>query len=189
MRAQSHRLPHLLAPAAILSGLAFALSRPHVVERELWLARSTGWIAAILLLVSLAVRRTRRPFGLWAAATAALHASASLLTPLVADPIVLIYEPHLRAGATALLVLALLAATSWPALVKGLKIRQWKVLHRAVYGAALLLFHHVWLSSHASRIGVVGLGSAVLLLLLLRVGRFAMKRDPSPAPPPYSSSD
>lgn len=165
------RSPLLVAPLAITASLLFPFIKEHAVERELWLVRTTGWTAALLLLAALAVRPARRPLGLWSAAAAALHAIGALLTPLVADPILLVYEPHLRAGATALLVLALLAATSWPALVKRLGIRQWKPLHRTVYAAALILVHHVWLSSHAPRIGVVGFGLAVVLLLLLRLRR------------------
>jgi sulfoxide reductase heme-binding subunit YedZ len=140
------------------------------VELELLLVRVTGWVAAVLLLLAIApLGRHRRTFGLASLSAALLHLAIGAWTPLVADFALLLYEPHLRAGATALLVLLFMGATSFPSLVARLGIRQWKPLHRAVYPAALLVLHHALLSPHLPRTGAVALSAAIVLLIARRL--------------------
>jgi sulfoxide reductase heme-binding subunit YedZ len=140
----------------------------NAVELELGLVRTTGWIAAVLLILAIAPNKRQRTFGLGSLTFAVVHLTIGLATPLVADVILLIYEPHLRAGATALLVLFFLGATSFPRLVKRAGIKQWKPLHRAVYLAALLVLHHALLSPHLPRWGAVLLISSVGMLIARR---------------------
>jgi sulfoxide reductase heme-binding subunit YedZ len=140
------------------------------VELELLLVRSTGWIAAVLLLLAVAwTGRWRRRFGLASWGAALVHFGATQATPLLPELALVIYEPHLRAGATALVVLTFLGATSFPTLVDRLRIRQWKALHRAVYFALLLVLHHALLSPHLPRFGAIALATAVILLIARRL--------------------
>lgn len=139
----------------------------------------TGWVAALALVASLAAslhprtRRLRRALGLGAAAAATLHAAWALASGWVAQASLLIAEPQLRAGATAWLVLALLALTSWPSVVRGLRLGHWRLLHRAVYAALLLALLHVALSSRAPVWALRALAGATALLLALRALRAA----------------
>lgn len=118
---------------------------------ELDLARLSGHAALLSLLLSLCRVRPRLT-GLLASALGVLHALYTVRSPLVEELAHLVYEPHLRAGASTLFVLLVLAATSFP---KIFHIPEWKLLHRLAYAAGLLAVHHVWLSSHASILAVV----------------------------------
>src|SRR5262245_16087359 len=161
------------------------------------LARSSGQVALALLALSLfsslfaRTRKPRRALGLAATGVAALHALYALTSPLVEAAIHLVYEPHLRAGATALLILLVLSATSFP---KWLRVPEWQALHRAVYAAALFALLHVWLSSHATRRALIISTTTVAAALSFRLARTlyrsrrAMLAAP-PAPPPTSTPD
>jgi sulfoxide reductase heme-binding subunit YedZ len=141
---------------------------------ELAIAHVTGLLAIALLALSLLAGlhpktiSKRRTLGLLAFAAALAHAAYTIASPLVEDLSHLFYEPHLRAGATVLLVLAILAITSFPA---RLRVREWKALHRLVYVAALLALHHLWLSSHATRLALWLPTLAIAFALLFRVLR------------------
>lgn len=142
----------------------------------------TGWAAVVVLCASLAVsplgralgRRgraqasLRRRLGLAAAALVGVHLGVVLRAGWFEAPSALLTEPHLRSGATAAGILGLLALTSWPSLVHRLRLGHWKPLHRAVYAAALLVLHHVALSSHADPRHVLGLAVVVAVLLAAR---------------------
>lgn len=155
----------------------------NALERELMLVRATGWLAAVLLLLALApLGRLKRTFGLWSLATASIHFGAGVATGLVPYPVLLIYEPHLRAGTAALLVLLFLGATSFPRLVRSLRIRHWKPLHRAVYLAALLVLLHALTSPRAPRWVVLGLASSLALLASIRVSRWRGRSAAAPVP-------
>jgi DMSO/TMAO reductase YedYZ heme-binding membrane subunit len=142
----------------------------NAVELELTSMRASGWIAAVFLILAVApLGRWKRRFGLASFAAAALHLGIGFATPLIPSMELLWYEPHLRSGATALLVLSFLAATSFSSVVRTLGLRHWKVLHRAVYLALLLVLHHALLSPHLPRAGAIALGFAVLLAIARRV--------------------
>ncbi len=172
--------PAPLAPLAVIA--LFAVAQPHAVERELALVRGTGWLAAGLLFLAIApLGRHRRTFGLWSLAAGLVHLAGGILTPLVPEASLLIYEPHLRSGAAALLVLSFLGATSFPALVRRLGIRHWKPLHRAVYPAAALVVHHILLSPHTPRFGAIAVAFAIALLTIERLIRALALRRPDVA--------
>ena len=140
-------------------------------ELELIVTRATGYGGIFALLITLVatplgIDQFRRRLGLVTAFLAVVHTVWAIITPLVPDVLLLVYEPHLRAGAVTTLILAILAVTSFP---KILKVRGWKYLHRTVYAAALLSFLHLLLSPHAPQLAVLGLGAMVALLLLLRL--------------------
>jgi DMSO/TMAO reductase YedYZ heme-binding membrane subunit len=148
------------------------------------LVRSTGWSAFGLLAVTLAIGTIcaswRRPFGLWTAAAAALHGAVSLESLLVPSIELLAYEPHLRAGASALVILAILALTSFGAPVRALGLVHWKALHRSVYLALALAAHHVLLSPHAGRslLLAVAIGAVLIAAAKLKARRRAGRSDP-----------
>lgn len=139
----------------------------------------TGWVAAGLLLLSLSARPLggrfaqrlawRRALGLASALIAAVHVGVVWTAGWGLRWADLVTEPQLRSGATALGVLGLMAATSWGPLMRTLRLGHWPLLHRSVYAAAILLVHHVALSSHALPRALVAFAGGVLLLLLLRV--------------------
>lgn len=135
-----------------------------------WSGRAAITLLAASLFASLhkKTKRHRRTLGLASFVTGAAHATFTIASPLVEDAAHLIYEPHLRAGATTLLVLAILAATSFP---KYLKIPEWQALHRAIYAASALAIHHLALSSHATRLSLVLPAAAISLALVLRIVR------------------
>lgn len=158
---------------------AWSVTRPLASERLFAWAASSGLLATALLGLSLLgtplgrwfpvwVRGStwRRSFGLAAAVAALLHAVTVSLTAMVPSWWLWLYEPQLRAGAVALLVLLAMAATSFP---RRWSPRGWRWLHRLVWAAAGSILLHVVLSSRATstEVGVIALGIAGLGLLRL----------------------
>jgi DMSO/TMAO reductase YedYZ heme-binding membrane subunit len=131
---------------------------------EIELTRLSGHVALTCLLLSLC-RIKARAFGLAAALFGAAHALYTVSSPLIEDVTHLYYEPHLRAGASVLFILLILAATSFP---RVFRIPEWKLLHRLAYAAGLLAVHHVWLSSHATGAAIIAPAAVVGLALAAR---------------------
>ncbi len=139
----------------------------------------TGWIAAIALLASLAVRPLRRWWPKWVIWRRALGLGAFGLTLAHVARVwnsgwivglwQLITEPQLRSGTTAALILLLMSLTSLPKVVRGLRLGHWRLLHRTVYVAALLVAHHIALSGHAPPWALATWLAGLLLLFLARV--------------------
>jgi DMSO/TMAO reductase YedYZ heme-binding membrane subunit len=73
-------------------------------------------------------------------------------------------RPYRRAGVVAALLLALLLLTSYPRVVRALRIRLWKELHRLAYVVALLVVHHLALAPFAPKRAVF-VGAALFALL------------------------
>jgi sulfoxide reductase heme-binding subunit YedZ len=153
--------------------------------------RRTGRIAVLFLLLSLActpigklfklpsIRRLRKPLGLFAALYAVLH----FLTFAVWDyqlNLTLIWstiieKPFIILGAVALVIIVVLAATSFR------KIQQkwgkkWVWLHRAVYLAAVMVILHYLLAIKGDLLTLQGnyvlpliAAGALLFLFLLRI--------------------
>jgi len=169
-----------LVAASGLLGLSWLWPGPTgPVPAQVTAILRTGWAAALFLFASLAMRPLRRWLGAWTAWRRALGlASAALLIAhmLVVwrsgwglEPMLLLTEPHLRSGATATMVLLLMTLTSFPSLLRALRLGHWRLLHRAVYAAALLVLHHIALSAHAEPWQLGLWGMALLMLLGLRV--------------------
>ena len=125
------------------------------------LRQATGWHA---------LARLRRMLGLFSASYAGVHvlAFAGLdlgfdLHALVAD---IAKRPFILVGATSLLLLIPLAATSWDRAVRTLGAARWKALHRTVYAIALLaLLHFLWMRSSKGDVAEVGVYAAILATL------------------------
>jgi DMSO/TMAO reductase YedYZ heme-binding membrane subunit len=148
--------------------------------------QGTGWAAAGALLLSLSIRPAgaligrlwrrrvsvapwRRLSGMTAAALATLHASIAATTYLAGALDHVFAIAWLRAGASALLVLLALWLTSFPRVVRALRIQHWKALHRLAYVAGLLVFQHALLSPFASRAAVLGVFGLAAMLGLARL--------------------
>jgi len=170
----------------------------------------TGRIALIFLMLSLACTpanlllgwrqalRHRRTLGLYAFAYASLHLLILVgldygwsFRLLRAD---LDTKPFIWIGAASVLILASLAATSFVVWKRRLG-KNWKRLHRLVYGAVpLVILHFAWArkANLATLSGDIALplafGAAAAILLVLRLPavrrRIARRRHSGPHPNP-----
>lgn len=192
MRRRARQVTVAASALLLLAILAGAALRPYPLARELWLIRASGYgaLGALFLALSmtplgrLAARavpgRTmantvpaiwpalRRAFGIAAAWWALAHAAVGLATYLRGSWAAVLDWPHLRAGALALAILAVLLATSFPRLVRLLRVRLWKQLHRLAYVAAIFVFQHLMLSPFAPRRLVLALFATLAAVALLR---------------------
>lgn len=112
--------------------------------------------------------RLRRALGLASTASASLHSVLGMYS----SPLQLaeqVEDAHLRFGFGALLVLLLLALTSFPRLVQRLRLRSWKELHRLAYVAFPLALLHGLLGPYASTRALIGIGVVVAGVGLLRL--------------------
>ncbi len=147
------------------------------------LLRSTGWLAAGLLLVTLVVSalsrhvgarprwlKARRAVGIGTALAALGHASVAWLEYLNTDGWeVLRAVPWLRSGALALVVLLALLATSFQPRHPRFTIHAWSVLHRLVHAAVLLVAHHLLMAPFVPRSWVLAWGAGVGLTYAMRI--------------------
>ena len=112
--------------------------------------------------------RARRGLGLAASVAALIHAIASL-THLHAASFTgawnrLLALGYLQHGAWALLILAVLALTSFPKLNARLGLRTWTALHRLAYVALILgALHALEGPAMDARLGIAALGCALLI--------------------------
>jgi methionine sulfoxide reductase heme-binding subunit len=179
---------------AALGAIAIALSTIDLGwTLALSVARASGWIAAGALGLALSMSPIarivrfvsprhavdadaiplRRAFGIAAASFALVHAAVAIGGPLDGAWDAIATAPFLRAGLLALLVLAALLVTSFPSLVRKLRVRAWKPLHRLAYAAAALVFLHLVLSPFAPRATVLVVFGALATVAL---GRFLPRR-------------
>ncbi|HET8934447.1 MAG TPA: ferric reductase-like transmembrane domain-containing protein [Polyangiales bacterium] len=145
------------------------------------MVRGLGYLTFVALSAALCISplrawiqesaKLRRALGLSAASGAALHAFAAILnSPLsLRDQFA---DTHLRFGMGAFAVLFVLALTSFPSVVRWMRLRSWKELHRLAYVAWLCALLHALLSPYAWLVCLLVLASLVLLIGLLRVRRF-----------------
>nr|WP_280187495.1 protein-methionine-sulfoxide reductase heme-binding subunit MsrQ [Delftia sp. PS-11]KAJ8746797.1 sulfoxide reductase heme-binding subunit YedZ [Delftia sp. PS-11] len=91
-------------------------------------------------------------------------------------------RPFILVGFLALLLLALLAATSPHAVLRAMGGRRWQQLHRLVYAVApLALLHFFWMRAGKNNFAEVAVYAAILSLLLAwRVRRALGHRMPQP---------
>ena len=76
-------------------------------------------------------------------------------------------RPFILVGTLALLLLTLLAATSFNRAIKALGARRWQALHRAVYAvAALAVLHFFWMRAGKNDFAEVAVYAAMLATLL-----------------------
>lgn len=167
----------LLGLAAVTGGAAWVWTAWSAAS---WvgLSRVSGWVAAGLLLASLAaspvghggdakrVKRWRRALGVGAAVSALVHLGIALVGP-VRDALDALWTwPTYRAGLLATLILVLLLATSFAATKR---IKVWKPLHRLTYVAGALVALHLLRLPFASVVGLLFFTSALIVLLSWRL--------------------
>ena len=76
-------------------------------------------------------------------------------------------RPFILVGSLALVLLTLLAATSFNRAIRALGARRWQALHRSVYAvAALALLHFFWMRAGKNNFGEVAVYGAILAALL-----------------------
>jgi sulfoxide reductase heme-binding subunit YedZ len=76
-------------------------------------------------------------------------------------------RPFILVGTLALVLLALLAATSFQGAMRWLGGARWRALHRSVYAVAgLSLLHFFWMRAGKNDFGEVAVYAAILALLL-----------------------
>lgn len=114
----------------------------------------------------------RRAIGVSAFYFAALHAGIALwgqlggLSQLGGLPE--FFRWSLLGGGFALLILGLMAATSFDAVIRFMTFRRWKWLHRFVYAAGIVALLHVW--SIGSHVNYSVVQSVAFILLVIAVG-------------------
>ena len=132
-----------------------------------------------------ALARFRRMVGLWVFFYAVLHLLAYAVFDMELDVgemlLDVVKRPFILVGTLALLLLALLAATSFNRAMRWLGGVRWRNLHRSVYGvAALSLLHFFWMRAGKNDFAEVAVYAAILALLLgWRVQQALKKRQRS----------
>ncbi len=118
--------------------------------------------------------RLRRPLGLWCFVWASLHLAAWVVLDLALDwrliGAEIVVRTYLLVGFAVWLILAVLAVTSLPPLVRRLG-RRWRPLHRAIYPAVLLACLHFWWAQKSGWVDPALYAGLAGLLLLARLRR------------------
>jgi len=171
---------------ALFATSAWSLTQEYVPQTRLSLARGSGWLAFLTLALALCVTPVsrvaarvrpgsgtgaapwRRALGIHCAVLSWMHAAFGSTQGYDGSFAWLVEGAHMRAGLTALLILSVLAWTSFPAGVRALSLRAWKELHRLAYLAFACAAQHTLLSPFAPRRWVLGTIAATLLLGVLR---------------------
>jgi sulfoxide reductase heme-binding subunit YedZ len=126
------------------------------------LRQTTGWHA---------VARWRRMLGLFTFFYGCTHFLAFAWLDMGFDLDAIVKDigkrPFILVGTAALLLMVPLAATSFNRAIKTLGAARWQLLHKLVYGTALLgLLHFFWMRSSKGRFGEVAIYGAILAVLL-----------------------
>ena len=118
-----------------------------------------------------ALARFRRMVGLFVFFYAVMHLLGYAVFDMGLDVgemlLDVVKRPFILVGTLALLLLALLAATSFNAAMRWLGGKRWRNLHRAVYAvAALSLLHFFWMRAGKNDFAEVAVYAAILAALL-----------------------
>ena len=171
---------------------------PHT--RNIWMIQALGYTALGALFLSLLVGSylkvmsyfggkiknkplaiaLRRHLGIVAALFALSHFCWVMSTYLRFNWEILLELSYLRAGLVGLITLVLLLLTSFPFIIKTLKIKYWNELHRLAYVIPLFLMQHLLLSPFALREVsiIISIGFALLLCTrLVPANRFKKFRE------------
>ena len=149
-----------------------------------YLIRSTGELALRFLCLTLAVTplraiaklpellRIRRMLGLFVYFYAAIHLLCYSWLDMGFEwmdiAIDIAKRPFILVGFTAFVLLTPLAATSFNRAIRWLGGKRWQLLHRAVYGIAVLaVLHFYWMRAGKSNFAEVVVYGAILAALLL----------------------
>ena len=149
-----------------------------------YLIRSTGELALRFLCLTLAVTplraiaklpellRIRRMLGLFVYFYAAIHLLCYSWLDMGFEwmdiAVDIAKRPFILVGFTAFVLLTPLAATSFNRAIRWLGGKRWQLLHRVVYGVAVLaVLHFYWMRAGKSNFAEVVVYGAILAALLL----------------------
>ena len=149
-----------------------------------YLIRSTGELALRFLCLTLAVTplrtitklpellRYRRMLGLFVYFYASIHLLCYSWLDMGFEwmdiAVDITKRPFILVGFSALVLLTPLAATSFNRAIRWLGAKRWQILHRAVYGVAVLaVLHFYWMRAGKSNFAEVIVYGAILGALLL----------------------
>ena len=149
-----------------------------------YLIRSTGELALRFLCLTLAITpfraiaklpellRFRRMLGLFVYFYAAIHLLCYSWLDMGFEwmdiAIDIAKRPFILVGFTAFVLLTPLAATSFNRAIRWLGRKRWQLLHRVVYGVAVLaVLHFYWMRAGKSNFAEVVVYGAILAALLL----------------------
>jgi sulfoxide reductase heme-binding subunit YedZ len=170
----------LLPAVQLLVGAIAGTLGPNPAEA---LTRGTGDWTLRLLCLTLAVTplrqwtgwhalaRLRRMLGLFTFFYAVLHFLCYAWLDMGFDPAAIVHDipkrPFVLVGTSALLLLLLLAATSFDRAIRALGAARWQRLHRAVYAiAALAILHFFWMRAGKNDFVEVAAYAAIVAALL-----------------------
>ena len=186
----------LLPLAWLLGAVLTDRTGPNPAE---YLIRSTGDWALRFLCLTLAVTplrvlsrtpalaRFRRMLGLFTYLYGALHAAGYVgfdMGLVLSDVLTDIGKrPFILVGFTAFLLMTPLAATSFNRAIRTLGAARWQMLHKLVYGVAVLaVLHFFWMRAGKNDQAEVLVYAAILTLLLgWRWGRSMVKNGKNPS--------
>jgi sulfoxide reductase heme-binding subunit YedZ len=156
----------------------FVVGDSHAYSDGVAQARALGYIGLLLLSAVLCVSpfrrwlrassKLQRALGLAAASTALIHVEVAVWSSPLSFAEQL-DEPRMRFGFGAFAVLGLLALTSFPAVVAGVRLRSWKELHRLAYLAWICALLHALLSPYAWLRGLSAIAGVVIAMVVLRL--------------------
>ncbi len=113
---------------------------------------------------------SRRAIGVSAAYFAILHTVIAVLDQVGGLANLMLLPDRFKLafllGGIALLILIIMAATSFDAVIKKLTFKRWKAIHSYVYLAGVLIIVHVWLIGTHSDITGIRIASAAALAVL-----------------------
>jgi sulfoxide reductase heme-binding subunit YedZ len=156
-------LHHLGFTASVLLAIVLSLSPLRVA-----FPRSTA--AATL-------QRHRRLVGVSTFAYAALHVTMHFIYEGGFGTFATDWrKPFIAVGVSALLILTVLAATSFNGAVRALGARRWKWLHRFVYIAAALVIYHQISARKVFPMQVIWIFGPILMLEIVRIVRSRQSR-------------
>ncbi len=179
---------YILATSVLLSIAVAAYLRLHIPSDQLYYIRTQQvfgllcilyWYVALIIspigyvIGKQRIKRlefARRAIGVSAAYFAALHAAIALWGQLggISEISLLpsLFKWSLGGGAIALLILLLMAATSFDKVVSVMTLRKWKWLHRFVYFGLILVVLHIWtIGTHLAYPYVQWIAFAALVVL------------------------
>ncbi len=123
----------------------------------------------------------RRPLGLWSFFYICLHLTAFLLAWCGLDPVVLREEilerPYILIGLLAWILLIPLAATS-PQSIRRRMGKRWILLHRLVYGIAILGLIHLAMAAKLEYVKPIAFGILLIFLFFIRIKARQSRRPP-----------
>lgn len=179
---------YILAASLLMSALIVGLLRIHIPSDQLFVIRTQqvfGLLCLIYWYVALAispighivgkqrmkrVEFTRRAIGVSAFYFAFLHTIIALWGQLGGlgqlQHLPTLFQWSLAGGFVALIILGIMAVTSFDRIVRFMTYRKWKWLHRLVYAAFTLVVLHVWSVGTHLAYSEIQIVSFVLLLLL-----------------------